>query len=107
MNHFYNSIVKRDFLKVYHQHKAQLNQLDENIEFTFGENNNYHQIGNGYLEFHITVRNSDGTNFHYEDPLRFINIGFAFCSKEGRLSTTLSSDIEHNNFVVKYLLLSD
>ena len=42
-----NSIIKRDVLKVYHQQGAQLNQSDQNIEFMFGENNNYIQIGNG------------------------------------------------------------
>ena len=42
------SIIKRDFLKVYHQ-QPQLNQSDQNIEITFGENNTYHQIGNAYF----------------------------------------------------------
>ena len=51
-----NRIKKRDYLRIYHQQGAQLNQSDQNIEFIFGENNNYHQIGNGYLEFDITVR---------------------------------------------------
>ena len=36
------SIIKRDFLKVYLEQGAQLNQSDQNIEFIFGENNNYH-----------------------------------------------------------------
>ena len=53
---FDNSIIKRDFLKIYHQQGAQLNDSDQNIKFIFGENNNYHQIGNAYLEFDITVR---------------------------------------------------
>ena len=52
---FENSIVKRDFLKVYHQQGENLNDPDQNIEFIFGENNNYHQIRNAYLEFVITV----------------------------------------------------
>ena len=60
--------------------------------------NNYIQIGNGYLEFDITVRKSDGTNSHYDDPIRLVNNGFAFCFKQARLSTTLGSDIEHNKF---------
>ena len=30
------SIIKRDFLKVYHQKSAQLNQSDEIFEFIFG-----------------------------------------------------------------------
>ena len=95
---FDNSIIKRDFTKIYHQQGAQLNQSDQNIEFIFGENNNYHQIGNGYLEFNITVRKNDTTNFHIEDPIRLVNNAYAFCFKEGRLSTTIGSDIEHNKF---------
>ena len=96
---FDNSIIKRDFTKIYHQQGAQLNQSDQNIEFIFGENNNYHQIGNGYLEFNITVRKNDTTNFHIEDPIRLVNNGYAFCFKEARLSTTIfGSDIEHNKF---------
>ena len=62
------------------------------------ENNNHHLIGNGYLEFHITVRKSDSTNFHYDDPIRLRNNGFAFCFKEARLSTIIGSVIEQNNF---------
>ena len=93
-----NSIIKRDFTKIYHRQGDQLNQSDQNIEFIFGENNNYHQIGNSYLEFNITVRKNDDTNFHFDDPVRLVNNGFAFCFKEGRLSTTIGSDIEINKF---------
>ena len=95
---FDNSIIKRDFTKTYHQQGAQLNQSDQNIEFIFGENNNYNQIGNDYLEFNITVRKNDTTNFHIEDPIRLVNIGYTFCFKEARLSTTIGSDIEHKKF---------
>ena len=95
---FDNSIIKRDFTKIYHRQGDQLNQSDQNIEFIFGENNNYHQIDNAYLEFNITVRKNDDTNFHFDDPVRLINNGFAFCFKEGRLSTTIGSDIEINKF---------
>ena len=95
---FDNSIIKRDFTKIYHQQGAQLNQSDQNIEFTFGGNNNYHQIGMGYLDYNITVRKNDTTNFHIEDPIRLVNNGYAFCFKEDRLPTTLGSGIEHNKF---------
>ena len=95
---FDNSIIKTDFTKIYHQQGAQLNQSDQNIEFIFGENNNYHQIGNGYLEFNITVRKNDTTNLHVEDPRRLVYIGYAFCFKDARLSTNFGSDIEHNKF---------
>ena len=93
-----NSIIKRDFTKIYHRQGDQLNQSDQNIEFIFGENNNYHQIGNAYLEFNKTVRKNDTTNFHNEDPVRLVNNAFAFCFKEARLSTSLGSDIEINKF---------
>ena len=91
-----NSIIKRDFTKIYHRQGDQLNQHDQNIEFIFGENNNYHQIGKAYLEFNITVRKNDDTIFHFDDPVRLVNNGFAFCFKEARLSTTIGSDIEIN-----------
>ena len=93
-----NSIIKRDFTKIYHRQGDQLNQSDQNIEFIFGENNNYHQIRNAYLEFNLTVRKNDDTNFHFDDPVRLVNNGFAFCFKEGRLSTTIGIDIEINKF---------
>ena len=93
-----NSIIKRNFTKIYHRQGDQLNQLDQNIEFIFGENNNYHQIGNAYLEFNITVRKNDTTNFHNDDPVRLVNNGFAFCFKEARLTTSIGGDIEINKF---------
>ena len=93
-----NSIIKRDFTKIYHRQGDQLNQSDQNIEFIFGENNNYYQIGNAYLEFNITVRKHDTTNFDNDDPVRLVNNGFAFCFKEARLSTSLGSYIEINKF---------
>ena len=93
-----NSVIKRDFIKMYHRQGDQLNQSDQNIEFIFGENNNYHQIGNAYLEFNVTVRKNDDTIFHYDDPVRLVNIGVAFCFKEARFCTTICSDIEINKF---------
>ena len=110
---FGNSIMKKDLLRVHHQQGAQLNQSDQNNEIIFPENNNHNQIGNGYLEFDITVRRSDSTNFHYDDPIRLVNNGFAFCFKEARLSTTLGSDIEHNKFccqvspIIKLIVLRE
>ena len=89
-----NSINERDFTKLYHRQGDQLNQSDQNIEFIFGENNNYQQIGNAYLEFNITVRKNDDTNFHYDDPVRSVNNGFAYCFKEARLGIIIVSDNE-------------
>ena len=89
---FDNSIIKRDFLKIYHQQGAQLNQSDQNIEFIFGENN-YHQVGNSFLEFDITVRREDDANFTNNSRIRLMNNAFAYCFKEARLAITSGSDI--------------
>ena len=70
-----NSNIKRDFCKIYHRQGDQLNQSDQNIEFIFGENNNYHQIGNAYLKFNVIVRKNDDTIFHYDDPVRLVKNG--------------------------------
>ena len=94
MNHLIIVLFEEILMKKYHRQGDQLNQPDQNIEFLFGENNNYHQIGNGYLEFNITVRKNDDTNFLYDDPARLVNNGYAFCFKEARLGTTIGSDIE-------------
>ena len=93
-----NSIIKRNFTKVYHGQGDQLNQSDQNKEFIFGENNNYHQIGNSYLEFNITVRKNETTNFHNDVPVRLVNNGFAYCFNESRLTTFIGGDIEINQF---------
>ena len=95
-----NSIIQRDFLKVWHQQGAQLNAADQNIEFIFGENNNYHQIGNAFLEFDITVRNPTPNPpvFAHDSPIRFTNNGYAYVFQKARLSTS-STDLEHNKYV--------
>ena len=98
---FDNSIFKRDFTKIYHRQGDQFNQSDQNIEFIFGENNNYHPIGDAYLEFNITVRKSDDTKFHHEDPVRLVKNGYASSFREARLGTTIGSDIEINKICGK------
>ena len=71
---FDNSIIKRDFLKVYHQQGVQLSDADQNIEFIFGENNSFHQIGNAYLEFDITARAQNAADaFGDDSPIRLTN----------------------------------
>ena len=96
---FDNSIIKRDFLKLYHQQGAQLNDADQNIEFIFGENNKFHQISNAYLEFDITVRAQNVADaFDENSPIRLTNNGFPYVFQEGRLSTS-TTDIEHNKYL--------
>ena len=93
-----NSIVKRDYTKVYHQQGANLNDSNQNVEFIFGENNNYHQIGNAYLEFDITVLNTAG-NFTDLSAIRLVNNAFAYCFKEATLSTAGGMEIEGYKYV--------
>ena len=95
---FDNSIIKRYFWKIYLQQGGQLNQSYQKVEFIFGEKNNYHQIGNSYLEFDITVRNP-AFNFDSINPIRLTNNALAYCFKEARLGVTSSSDLEHNEYV--------
>ena len=96
---FDKSIIKRDFLKIYHQQGTQLNQSDQIVEFFFGENNNYHQVGNSYLEFDITIRREDDANFGNGSRIRLTNNAFAYCFKEARLGITSGSDLDHNKYV--------
>ena len=96
-----NSIIKRDFIKVYHQQGAQLKDPDQNIEAIFGENNNYHQVGNSYLQFDITIRKSNNADFNVTDNaatnevIRLINNAFAHCFKEGVIQTTGGMELEN------------
>ena len=91
-----DSIIKRDFIKIYHQHGAEVNNENQNIKFYFGENLNYIQLGNAYLETDILVRKTDRTNFTNADEIRLVNNGFAYIFQEGRLSTSAGTEIEHN-----------
>ena len=91
-----DSIIKRDFIKIYHQHGAEVNNENQNIKFHFGENLNYIQLGNAYLEIDILVRKPDATNFTNAGIIRLVNKGLAYIFQEGRLSTSAGTEIEHN-----------
>ena len=98
-----NSIVKRDYTKVYHQQGANLNDSNQNVAFIFGENNNYHQIGNGYLEFDITIRKvveiPNNPILIDTDQIRLINNAFAYCFTQVTLSSTGGMDLEDIKYV--------
>ena len=93
-----NSIIKRDFIKIYHQQGAQLNDPDQNIEFIFGDNNIYHHNGNSYLEFDITIQDPTA-RFNATAEIRLVNNGFAHCFKEAVISTTGGMELENNKFL--------
>ena len=98
-----NSIVKRDYTKVYHPSGGNLNDSNQNDEYIFGENNNYHQIGNAYLEFDITIRKVVAApadpNFANAEQIRLINNAFAYCFTQATLTTTGGLDIEDIKYV--------
>ena len=99
-----NSIIKKDFLKIYHQPAANSNDSDQNIEFILGANNNY-QIDNAYLQNEMTIEKDVAVvanrAFATVVAIRLVNIAFAYCFKEDRLSMIGSSDIEHNIYCGK------
>ena len=99
---FGNSIIKRDYLKIYHQQGANLNDPDQNVEFIFGENNNYHQNGNSYLEIDITVRDL-AANFDNTIQIGLIKDTYADCFKEASLATTGGIEIEHVKLLGQFL----
>ena len=98
-----DSIVKRDYTKVYHQSGANLNDSNQNVEFIFGENNNYYQIGNAYLEFDITIRKVVEVPNNPvpidTDNIRLINNAFAHCFTQATLSMTGGMDLEDIKYV--------
>ena len=91
-----DSIIKRDFIKIYHQHGAEVNNENQNFKFYFGENPNYIQTGNAYPEIDIEVKRADGISFANADQIRLVNNRLAHVFQEGRLSTSAGTEIEHN-----------
>ena len=94
-----NSIIKRDFLKVYHQQAANLYDSDKKIEFIIGENNKYHQNGNAYFRYGLTIEKDVGVAANRVlvngDAIRLVNNDFAYSFKGAHLSRMGGSDIEH------------
>ena len=90
------SIIKRDFIKNYHQSGADVKSEGSNIKLYFGENHNFVQVGNGYLEFDIKFRKADNSNFsinaHGHDFIRLVNHVFAYTLHDARIS--ISSGVE-------------
>ena len=85
-------------MKLYRQKGSNSNDPDQSIEFIFGEIITYHQFGNAYLEFDITVRDTAGA-FTNASNIRLINYALAFCFKEAKLATTGGSGLEHIKYV--------
>ena len=94
-----DSILKRDFQKIYHQSGAEVNIESQNIRFYSGENLNYKKIGDAYLGIDILARKADRTNFTNADETRLVNDGLAYFFQEGQLSTSAGVEIENNKYL--------
>ena len=42
-------------MKIYHQQGAKIKDSNQGVELSFGEDNIYHQLVNGYSEFDVTL----------------------------------------------------
>ena len=101
-----DSIIKRDFIKIYHQYGANVDAENSQIKFYFGENHNFIQVGNGYLEFDIRIRRVNGNAFRVpvndgdqNDIVRLVNNAFAYTIHDARISTSAGVEIEQNKYV--------
>ena len=74
-----------------------MNDPDQNVDFIFGETNNYHESRNSYLEFDLTVRNP-AANLDNTSGIRLLKTPYAHCFKEVSLGTTGGIEIEHVKF---------
>ena len=76
---------------------------DQKFEFIFGENNNYHQIGNADVRNETTVgKDAADPAYHilfYDDATRLENLAFAYCFNEARLATTGGEDLDYNKYL--------
>ena len=97
-----DSIIKRDFIKIFHESGANVGAENSEIKFYFEESHNFIQIGNGYLEFDIRVTRSDGDPFTVApklDTIRLLNNAFAYTIHDARISSTSLVEIEQKKFV--------
>ena len=98
-----DSILKRDFIKVYHQLGANVDAEKCQIKFYFGENHNFIQVGCGYLEFDVRVRKADGNPFTTAAPgndiIRLVNNAFAYTIHDARISSSSGLEIEQNKYI--------
>ena len=102
-----DSIIKRDFIKIYHQPGANVDAENSQIKFYFGENHNFIQVGNGYLEFDIRIRTAAGRDFSIAanpdppgiDIIRLVNNVFAYVIHDARISSAAGVEIEQNKYV--------
>ena len=80
------SKTKRIFVEIYHQHGAQVVELNQKNNFFFRENLNYIQFGSSYLELEMEVEKLDCKNFTETDEIKLNNIASAYVFQDARIS---------------------
>ena len=97
-----DSIIKRDSIKFYHQSGANVDDENSQINFSFGENHKFIQVGNGYLELDIRIIRNDGNPFTVAprlDTIRLVNNAFAYTNHDARISSSSGVEVEQSKFV--------
>ena len=98
-----DSILKPDFVNIYHQSVADANNENSNNKFCFGENHKFIQVGNGYLEFDIKIRKANNDNFSITAPghdvIRIFSNAFDYTLHYARVTTSSGAEIEQNKYV--------
>ena len=94
-----DSIIERYLKKFYRQSGANVDAEKSQICFYFAENHNFIQVGNGYLELDIRIRQDNDNNFVDGNVIRLVNNGFAYKIHDARISTAAGVEIERNKDV--------
>ena len=95
-----DSFLDIDFSENHHQQSDNLIDSDKNIDFVFGDNNNYYQIGEAFLQFELLLKINGGQFEDFKiDITTSIKNAFARFFKEATIMTTRGSAKEQNKYV--------
>ena len=98
---FVNSNIKRDFGKIYHQQRVNLNDSGKDSQFIFVQNSYcYQKVSEvAYLQLELTHRKNGG---HFDDDntdmIGLLNYAVAQLFKEATIATSGGSEIEINKY---------
>ena len=95
---------ERGFIKMHHQHCAQIDEESQTNNFFFEENLNLIQKGNAYLELEKRVRKANDKysvvpNDNTNEVIRLVKNALAFTILDTRISTFSGTEIEQNKYV--------
>ena len=92
-----DSFLEIDFSEIHHQQSDNLIDSDKNIDFLFGENNIYYQIGEAFLQFELLLKIKGGQIEDFNiDIITSVKNAFARFFKEAIIMTTGGSAKEQN-----------